>query len=247
MIRTIKEQEQYKGDTDWLTTYHHFSFAEYYDPNRVNFGPLRVFNDDVIQPGTGFDLHQHQDMEIVTYVIDGALEHKDSLGNHGIIQAGEIQRMSAGTGVFHSEFNHSKEKPLRLLQMWVFSDTRGLKPSWEQKRYTKDDRKNKLLPVIGPKGFNQKDTLAISQNVTFYVSNLEKDTKLSFRPQKDRLSYLFVIEGKIALNDKTLYTRDAAEIEREENLEIKAQQDTELILIDLPVQYVKNSMPEISH
>lgn len=243
MIRITKEQEQYKGENGWLATYHHFSFAEYYDPSKVSFGPLRVFNDDTIQPATGFDFHQHRDMEIVTYVIDGELEHKDNLGNHGIIQPGEIQRMSAGTGVFHSEFNHSKEKPLRLLQMWVFSDTKGLKPSWEQKRYTKDDRKNKLLPVIGTKNSNQKEMLTISQDATFYVSNLEKGMDLSYKPQDGRLAYLFVIEGKLSMNDKIMNTRDAAEIENEEILSIKAQQDTELILIDLPVRYAKNSVP----
>lgn len=242
MIRIIKEQEQYKGETDWLTTYHHFSFAEYYDPNNVNFGPLRVFNDDIIKPGTGFDFHKHQDMEIVTYVIDGVLEHKDSLGNHGVIQPGEIQRMSAGTGVFHSEFNHSNEKPLRLLQMWIFSDTRGLQPSWEQKKYSKDDRKNKLLPVIGPKNSNRKDRLAISQDATFYISNLEKDVELDYTLKNDRIAYLFVIDGKITLNDKVLYTRDAAQIESEEVLKIKAKQDTELIVIDLPIRYQKNSI-----
>jgi quercetin 2,3-dioxygenase len=243
MIQIIKEQEQYKGETDWLTTYHHFSFAEYYDPSRVNFGPLRVFNDDVIQPGTGFDFHQHQDMEIVTYVIEGELEHKDSLGNQGIIKPGEIQRMSAGTGVLHSEFNHSNEKPLRLLQIWLVSDTRGLKPSWEQKKYTKDDRKNKLLPVISPKNSNQKDRLAISQDATFYISNLGTGKDLSYIPKSDRITYLFVIEGKVALNDKVLYTRDIAQIENEEILKIQAQRDTELILIDLPIKYVKNSVP----
>lgn len=242
MIRIIKEQEQYKGENDWLTTYHHFSFAEYYDPTNVNFGPLRVFNDDVIQPGTGFDLHQHQDMEIVTYVIDGELEHKDNLGNHGIIRPGEIQRMSAGTGVFHSEFNHSNEKPLRLLQMWVFSETRGLQPSWEQKQYSKENRKNKLLPVIGPKSLNQKDRLGISQDVTFYISNLEKNADLSYKPESGRITYLFIISGKITLNGKELYTRDAAQIENEDILLIKAQRDTELILIDLPTKYKKNSV-----
>jgi len=243
MIQIIKEQEQYKGESDWLTTYHHFSFSEYYDPSKVNFGPLRVFNDDVIQPGTGFDFHQHQDMEIVTYVIDGELEHKDSLGNHGIIQPGEIQRMSAGKGVFHSEFNHSNEKPLRLLQIWLFSNTRGLKPSWEQKKYTKDDRKNKLLPVISPKNSYQKDVLAISQDATFYISNLEAGKDVEYVAQSDRMTYLFVIEGKIVLNGKVLNTRDSAQVENEEILKIQAQRDTELILIDLPIKYMKNSIP----
>lgn len=241
MIQIIKEQEQYKGESDWLTTYHHFSFGEYYDPSKVNFGPLRVFNDDIIQPGTGFDFHQHQDMEIVTYVIDGELEHKDSLGNHGIIQPGEIQRMSAGTGVFHSEFNHSNQKPLRLLQIWLFSNTRGLKPSWEQKKYTKDDRTNKLLPVISSKN-NQKDGLAIHQDAAFYISNLEEGRDLSYITKSNRITYLFVIEGKIALNGKVLNTRDSAQIEDEEIIKIKAQRDTELILIDLPIKYMKNSV-----
>ncbi|MDE1766119.1 MAG: pirin family protein [Thaumarchaeota archaeon] len=243
MIQIIKEQEQYKGENEWLTTYHHFSFAEYYDPSNVNFGPLRVFNDDVIQPDMGFDFHQHQDMEIVTYVIDGELEHKDSLGNHGIIQPGEIQAMSAGTGVLHSEFNHSNEKPLRLLQIWLFSDTRGLKPSWEQKKYTKDDRKNNLLPVIEPVYSKQKGRLGINQNAIFYISNLETGKDLSYIPKSERITYLFVIEGKIALNGKVLYTRDIAQIENEEILKIQAQRDTELILIDLPIKYLKNSVP----
>jgi len=241
MIRVTKEMQHYKGESDWLTTYHHFSFADYYDPNNVNFGPLRVFNDDIIKPGAGFDLHQHQDMEIVTYVIDGTLEHKDSLGNHGIIEPGEIQRMSAGTGVLHSEFNHSSEKPLRLLQIWLFSDTRGLQPSWEQKRYTKDERKNKLLPVISPKNSNQKDRLEISQDATFYISNLETGNVQTYNLLKDRMAYFFVIEGKVALNDKVLYTRDAVQIENEEVLKLQAQGDTEIILIDLPIQYKKNS------
>ena len=242
MIQIIKEQEQYKGESDWLTTYHHFSFGEYYDPSKVNFGPLRVFNDDIIQPGKGFDFHQHQDMEIVTYVIDGELEHKDSLGNHGIIQPGEIQRMSAGTGVFHSEFNHSNKKPLRLLQIWLFSNARGLQPSWEQKKYTKEDRKNKLLQVISPKNSNQKDVLAISQNTTFYISNLEEGKEVSYIAKSDRIAYLFVIEGKIMLNGKVLHTRDIAQMEHEEILKIQAQRDTEFILIDLPIKYMKNSV-----
>ena len=243
MIQIIKEKEHYKGESDWLTTYHHFSFAEYFDPSKVNFGPLRVFNDDTIKPGTGFDFHQHQDMEIVTYVIDGILEHKDSLGNHGLVQPGEIQRMSAGTGVFHSEFNHSDTKPLRLLQMWVFSDTRGLKPSWEQKRYTKDERKNRLLPIIGPVSLDKKDSLAIHQDAAFYISNIEEGSEIVYTPAKGRIAYLFVIEGKATLNGKVLNTRDAAKIENEETLKIKGQKETDLILIDLPVQYRKNSVP----
>ena len=242
MIRITKEQEHYKEELDWLTTYHHFSFARYYDPSNVNFGPLRVFNDDIIMPRKGFGFHQHQDMEIVTYVIDGTLEHKDNLGNVGIILPGEIQRVSAGTGIFHSEFNHSDEKPLRLLQIWIFSDTKDLRPSWEQRGYSKDRRKNTLLRVIGPRRDDKDDSLAISQDATFYVSSLEKGKEVGCNLKKERIGYLFVIGGAIHLNEKVLHTRDAARIEEEESLKIGALEDTDLILIDLPKQYRKNSV-----
>ncbi|HJU13973.1 MAG TPA: pirin family protein [Candidatus Nitrosotalea sp.] len=242
MIHAIREHEQFKGEHEWLTTYHHFSFAEYYDPHKVNFGPLRVFNDDSIRPGTGFDFHQHKDMEIVTYVIEGTLEHRDSLGNHGIIGPGEIQRMSAGTGVFHSEFNHSKEEPLRLLQVWLFSDTRSLQPSWEQKRFTKDERKNKLLPVIMPRSHGKSASLAISQDATFYISSLESGAKVDHRLGDGRIAYLFVIDGEVSVGGNILNSRDAATIEDEKDIGIKAQKDSEIIMIDLPVQYMKNSI-----
>lgn len=133
MQELIKASEHYKNKIDWLTTYHHFSFGDYYNPEKNEYGPLRVFNDDLIKAGTGFEFHQHRDMEIVTYVIDGALRHRDNLGNDGIIEAGEMQRMTAGTGVIHSEHNASKTNSLRLLQIWVFPDKKGLPPSWQQK------------------------------------------------------------------------------------------------------------------
>ena len=241
MIRITKEMQQYKGEHGWLTTYHHFSFAEYYDPTRTGFGPLRVFNDDVIQAGAGFDMHRHENMEIVTYVIDGELEHRDSLGNHGIIRPGEIQRMSAGTGVMHSEFNHSTEKPLRLLQIWLFSDTWGLKPSWEQKRYSKEERRNRLLAVISPKDSKREESLSISQDATFYVSSLEPGTGQSHKLHKGRIAYLFVIEGKITLGNNVLHAKDTAEIEDEDSLDIRAESDAEIILIDMPADYKKNA------
>ena len=242
MIRITREQEQFKGMHGWLETYHHFSFAEYFDPGRVSFGPLRVFNDDTIQPGTGFDLHQHNDMEIVTYVIEGTLEHKDCMGISGIIQPGEIQTMSAGTGVFHSEFNHSKEKPLRLLQIWLFSDTVGLRPSWEQRRYTREERRNRLLQVIGPRAAHG-GVLGISQDAAFYVSSLGEGSEVKHRLQEGRIAYLFVIEGRVLLNETALHTRDAAAVEDERELDIMAQGDSEVILIDLPARYMKNSVP----
>jgi quercetin 2,3-dioxygenase len=172
MIMIIKSTEHSHNEEDWLSTYWHFSFAHYQDPDKMNFGPLRVFNDDIIQPGTGFDLHPHRGMEIVTYVINGELKHMDNQGNHGVIQTGEIQRMTAGSGILHSEYNHSKEKPLRLLQMWLLVNRRGLDPSWEQRRVDKAARSNKLLPVIVPEKAEYGQALHIHQDVAVYVSSL---------------------------------------------------------------------------
>lgn len=135
MIQIIPSEKRYKAAHGWLVTYHSFSFAEYYDPNNIQFGALRVFNDDTVQPGRGFGEHPHADMEIMTYVIDGTLEHRDSLGNRGLLRAGEVQRMTAGTGIFHSEYNASDEKPVHFLQIWFLPDQKGLTPSWEQKAF----------------------------------------------------------------------------------------------------------------
>lgn len=239
MITITKSSEHYRNKTDWLDTTHHFSFANYFDANKMNFGPLRVFNDDIIQPGTGFDLHQHHDMEIVTYVIEGELEHKDNKGNHGVVHPGEVQRMSAGSGIMHSEYNHSKEKPLRLLQMWVFASKKNLEPSWEQKRYAKEERKNKLLRVIASEGSNS-DTMHIHQDTNFYISALDSGATVNYKLQPGRKSYLFVIDGNIRLNNKEMKTRDAARIENQNDIIIKADASTELILIDLPEKYAVN-------
>ena len=150
MIQTIRSAERFHVQEDWLNTYWHFSFDHYNDPNNMQFGPLRVFNDDVIAPGGGFPLHGHREMEIVTYVIEGALEHRDDMGNTGVIRPGEIQRMSAGTGVRHSEFNHSKKEPVHLVQLWIFPAVGRLAPSWEQKGFSLADRAGKLLPIAVP-------------------------------------------------------------------------------------------------
>jgi redox-sensitive bicupin YhaK (pirin superfamily) len=165
----------------------------------MNFGPLRVFNDDTIKPGAGFGFHQHSDMEIITYVIEGTLEHKDNFGNRGVISPGEIQIMSAGTGVSHSEYNHSANEPLRLLQMWVFADTQGLKPSWGQQKFTKQERQNTLLPVISPKKTNEK-SLSIHQDVSFYVSSISQNSTIRHELQNKRQAYLCTITGSVKVN-----------------------------------------------
>ena len=241
MIKTIKANEHYKNEMDWLTTYHHFSFADYYNPEKMNFGPLRVFNDDTVQPGTGFDLHPHRDMEIITYLIEGELEHKDNQGNHGVIYPGEVQRMSAGSGIMHSEFNHSSEKPLRLLQMWVFANKKGLQPSWEQKKFSKEERVNKLVPVVTSEKATVDNALRIHQDASFYLSSLTAGGQVEHKLNSGRKAYLFVIDGEIKLNGNIMQTRDAAMIEKESLLAIKADKASEIILIDLPERYAINN------
>ena len=238
MIKIIKSDEHYRNQIDWLDTTHHFSFGDYHNPDKMNFGPLRVFNDDIIKPGTGFDLHQHHDMEIITYVIDGELEHKDNQGNHGIIQPGEVQRMSAGSGITHAEFNHSAEKPLRLLQMWIFPNKKGLQPSWEQQKFTKEERLNKILLVVAPDDTMVEKALHIHQDVMFLISSLTPNHNTEYKLKPGRKSYLFVIDGNIQLNQMNMTTRDAARIENENQLLMTSKKPTELLLIDLPEKYV---------
>lgn len=241
MIEIIKSGEHYHNEEDWLSTYWHFSFAHYQDPAKMNFGPLRVFNDDIIQPGKGFGFHPHRDMEIVTYVIDGELEHRDNQGNQGVIHPGEIQRMTAGSGIMHSEYNHSKEKPLRLLQMWLFANRRGLDPSWEQHRFSREERADKLLPVIVPESAKNGEALHIHQDAAIYVSSLAAGKKVEHKLGKGRKAYVFVIEGKAKVNDNVMETRDAARVENEGSLSIQADGPTELILLDMAEKYAINN------
>ena len=240
MQQLVKAKEHFRKDNGWLNTFHHFSFGEYLNPDKMNYGPLRVFNDDIIQPTQGFDFHPHQDMEIVTYVIDGSLEHKDNFGNHGIISAGGVQRMSAGSGVIHSEFNHSSEKPLRLLQMWFLTNKKGLKPSWEDRQYSKKDRLNKLLPIITSENSNKNGVPQVHQDVKIFVSSLAPNTKLDYNLEQKRQAYVFVINGELTINGKKLETRDASMINEQKELTITSEKLSELILIDIPIEFVYN-------
>lgn len=242
MIKIIRSDERYRKDSDWLTSYHHFSFAEYFDPKKMNFGPLRVFNDDIMQPATGFDLHFHRDMEIITYVIEGELEHKDNQGNQGVIHTGELQTMSAGSGIMHSEYNPSKEKPVRLLQMWIFADTKNLSPSWEQKRYTREHRLNRLLPVIMPLNGKESNSSAlhIHQDASFYISTLTSGAEVDHKLKNERKAYVFVIDGEIRVNGTVMQTGDAAMVDNESSLFVNAVKPAELIMIDLPEKYTIN-------
>jgi redox-sensitive bicupin YhaK (pirin superfamily) len=205
----------------------------------MGYGPLRVFNDDTIQPGKGFDFHPHSNMEIITYLIDGELEHKDNFGNHGIIQPGEVQRMSAGTGIVHAEYNHSKEKPLRLLQMWVTPDAKDIKPSWEQRKFTKKEQQDVLLPVVVPQNHKDGHALKIHQDAAFYLSTLSAQKTILHQMMQGRMAYVFIINGEAEINGNKVKTQDAAMI-ADEKISITASEPTELIIIDLLEKFQKH-------
>ncbi len=232
MIQVIPAAKRYHFESDWLSTFWHFSFDHYYDPENVSFGPLRVFNDDTIAPGTGFPEHPHREMEILTYVLEGKLEHRDSLGNRGVIGAGELQQMSAGTGIRHSEYNASKTEPLHLLQFWIHPAERSLKPSWEQKQFTREQRLSRLLPAASGRPLD--GALRIHQDATVYIAALTAGDHPTLELASGRRAYLFVIDGALDLNGKPLAAGGQARVENEARLELQATKTAELLLVDLP-------------
>jgi redox-sensitive bicupin YhaK (pirin superfamily) len=231
MIDIIPSAKRHHSDAGWLSTYWHFSFSDYYDPKNMNWGDLRVFNDDVIQGGGGFGMHPHRDMEIITYVVKGQLEHHDHLGNKGLVHPGEVQVMSAGRGIMHAEYNASKTEPVHLMQLWVIPRKKGNAPRWEQKQFTPEQRQGKLLPVVS--SGNLPGTLAIDQDAAIYVSSLKSGQQVTHE-NKGSHAYLFVISGSATLNGKPLAKGDQARVASEKKLEIRAETDAELILLDLP-------------
>lgn len=230
MIQIIRSSERYKAEAGWLTTYWHFSFSEYYDPHNMRWGALRVFNEDWIAPSSGFPRHPHDNMEIVTYVIEGELTHQDSLGNTGTIGPGEVQRMTAGSGIVHAEFNQSPDQTVHLLQMWLLPNQRGLTPGWEQKRFTREQRTGRLLPVVS--GTPGEGMLHMNQDATFFISTLRGGDEVTHRLGEGRNGYLFVIDGQVELNGLILGTGDQARIREEARLGIRATDSAELILWD---------------
>jgi len=228
MITVRLASERGKTALDWLHSQHTFSFADYYDDKHMNFGPLRVINEDVIAPGKGFDAHSHSDMEIITYVIYGAVEHKDSLGTGAVIHKGEIQRMSAGTGVTHSEFNHSKTDPLHLLQIWIIPERRGLPASYEQKKLN-------FIPNQWQVVADHADTngaLKIHQNVTLLAATIKNKQKLSYSPRKGT-AWLQVVRGSITIGNIKAKAGDGLAIVSEPNFDILANTDSEVLLFDI--------------
>lgn len=234
MIRIYPAESRFSADHGWLKSKFSFSFAEYYDPKNQHFGPLRVFNDDIVSPGYGFGSHPHKEMEIVSVVLQGELGHEDSTGKKEVVRPGEIQRMSAGTGIVHSEMNPSQTEEVNFLQLWFLPAEQGLTPSYEQKAYDVSKRKNILLPVVSNQPLAEH-VVHIHQDLTMYLSDLEANRSLTFEQASDRYTYVFVIEGTLRLNgDSLLSKRDAARITDITKLEIETSEGAAFMLIDLP-------------
>ncbi len=232
MIGIHKSSERGSANYGWLDTKYSFSFANYHNPQKMGFGKLRVLNDDIVAPGKGFGMHSHDNMEIVTLVLEGTLEHKDSMGNHGIIKAGEVQRISAGTGIKHSEFNHSREKPVHLLQIWVEPKELDIAPSYEQKSFDAI-KKNTLFPLV--LGKKARNALYMHQDGGFYLARVDEGTALEHTPANGNGAYVFIISGVIALGKHILSSGDAASITGQ-TATIASKQPSEVLLIEVPMQ-----------
>ncbi|MBI3252754.1 MAG: pirin family protein [Candidatus Omnitrophica bacterium] len=231
MIQIRKAGERGHADHGWLKTYHTFSFADYQDPRHMGFRSLRVINEDTVQPGKGFGTHGHRDMEILTCVLEGELEHKDSMGNGTVIRPGELQRMTAGTGVTHSEFNPSKKNPVHLLQIWILPQEIGLKPGYEQREFKSEERKNRWRLVASG---NPKDgALRIHQDADLYLSSLEKGKKIERSLGKNRHAWIQVARGSVQVNGALLEQSDGAALTKEERLDVTAQSDSEILLFEM--------------
>lgn len=231
MIQTITAEARHYNDLEWLKTFWLFSFDHYYDENNVQFGSLRVFNDDIVLPKTGFDSHFHKEMEIVTIVLDGEVTHQDNTGNKAIIKAGDVQRMSAGIGIVHSEHNLA-DKPVHFYQIWIYPDQRGLKPSYEQKSFADVSKQNRMVPVASGQGFS--DAVKIHADATIYLADIEKGESIDFRNDVTRGTFVYVTTGAIQINGQSFKSSDQARISDESNLKLSAEQDTRLILVDVP-------------
>jgi redox-sensitive bicupin YhaK (pirin superfamily) len=231
MIQIRKSEERGHADHGWLKSYHTFSFADYYEPEFMGFRALRVINEDWVSGGEGFPPHPHRDMEIITYILSGELEHKDSMGNGSVIRPGDVQRMSAGTGVKHSEFNHSKDKTVHLLQIWITPAETGIKPGYEEKKFSLEERKNRLKLVASPN--SQDGSVLIHQDAKLYASVLEAGKEVSYDLDPKRFAWIQVAEGEIEVNGKKLSAGDAAAVGEERKLTLSGKKNAEFLLFDL--------------
>ena len=232
MLTIRKSEDRGQADHGWLHSRFSFSFAEYHDPAHIHFGPLRVINDDYIAPGMGFGTHGHKDMEIVTYVLEGAVAHKDSLGNSGNIVPGEVQRMSAGRGIMHSEFNPNADQRTHLLQIWIIPDRTGGTASYEQKAYDASEKRGKLRLVASPDG--AEGSVTIQQNARMYAGLFDGNESVTHALAAGRMAYVHVARGAVTVNGAVLHEGDAAKISAESSVRIEGGKQAEVLLFDLP-------------
>lgn len=235
MVHLKKSSERGVTDIGWLKSFHSFSFGDFYNPDMVHFGSLRVLNDDYVQPGEGFPTHPHKNMEIITYVVEGELEHKDSMGTKEVIHTNEVQKMSAGRGVYHSEYNPSSEHPVHLFQTWILPNKKGLEPYYEQIKVELKDKLNKLLKVASPDG--EENTVYVSQDAHMYVSRLEKGNSMTHVLGEGRGGYLQIISGTVVIEDTSGSVGDALLTGGPGEYVISASEDAELILFDVAMKF----------
>jgi redox-sensitive bicupin YhaK (pirin superfamily) len=231
MIDIIRAEERHFSDFGWLKTFWLFSFSSYFDPHNIQFGALRVFNDDIVEPGTGFPTHPHEEMEIVTIVLDGEMTHEDSIGNKTVIRPGDVQRMSAGTGLTHSEFNLANNA-VHFYQIWVFPDKRGLQPTYDQKTYQPSDWKNCLFPVASGQAI--PGAVTFHTDATIYRADFDPGHTAAFDNTKGRRLFVYLTRGSLDVNDQTLQEKDQARVDNDAPLNLHARQRSEFILIDVP-------------
>ena len=232
MLTLRKSQDRGHVDHGWLDARHSFSFARYHDPAHMGFRVLRVINEDTIAPGQGFGMHPHRDMEILTYIISGELEHRDDMGNGSVIRPGDVQWMSAGTGVKHSEFNPSEAEPTHLLQIWILPDRTGRQPDYGEKNFPAAARQGRLCLVASPDGTD--GSIRWGQDVRLYASLLAEGQEAGLDLEPDRHSWLQMIRGELEINGQTLARGDAVAVSDESRLQLKSSQDSEFLLFDLP-------------
>ncbi|MDQ3262019.1 MAG: pirin family protein [Pseudomonadota bacterium] len=232
MITLRRSAERGHADHGWLNSYHSFSFAGYQDPNHMGFGPLRVINEDRVAPGQGFGTHGHRDMEIISYVLRGALEHKDSMGNGSVLRPGYVQRMSAGKGVMHSEFNHSPDDQVHFLQIWIEPNVTGIEPGYEETKFDDAVKTGKLRLIASPDG--RDGSVTIHQDACVYASLMDGAETLAHTLQEGRKAYVHVVRGQLDVNGQTLTSGDAAKLSGETSIQLAQAKDAEVLLFDLP-------------
>ena len=232
MITLRRSDERGHADHGWLNSYHSFSFAGYQAPDHMGFGPLRVINEDRVAPGQGFGTHGHRDMEIISYVLSGALAHKDNMGNGSVLRPGYVQRMSAGKGVMHSEFNHSPDERVHFLQIWIEPNVLGIAPGYEETQFDDESKRGKLRLIASADG--RDGSVMIHQDASLYASLMNGADNVSHALAPDRKAYVHVVHGEVKVNGQALTTGDAAKLSSENLVELSDAKDAEILLFDLP-------------